>query len=239
MLTAPQNPAAGLAAVRERITVAARAAGRDPASVTLVGVCKSQPLERVTSALDAGLADLGENYVQEARVKRAEVERLLAPTSAVRWHFIGRLQRNKARAAVELFDLVHSLDSEALAEALDRAAAARSRVVECLVEINLGGESTKGGIAPDRLGDFLRSVADRSSLHVRGLMAIPPPEADPSVARLRFRRLRELRDRHADLPLPGGGLKELSMGMSADYEAAITEGATIVRVGRAIFGPRG
>lgn len=225
--------------VAERVARAAERSGRAPSDVVLLAVGKTFAAESVIEAVRAGCRDLGENYVQEARVKRAEVERLLAPTSAVRWHFIGRLQRNKARVAVELFDLVHSLDSEALADALDRAAAAGSRVVECLVEINLGGESTKGGIAPDRLGDFLRSVADRSSLHVRGLMAIPPPEADPSVARLRFRRLRELRDRHADLPLPGGGLKELSMGMSADYEAAIEEGATIVRVGRAIFGPRG
>ena len=219
-------------AVVDRVARAAERAGREPSSVTVLAAAKSFSGEVVAEALHAGCTDVGENYVQEARTKREALERVsLRP----RWHFIGRLQRNKARAAVRIFDVIESLDSMTLALALDRAATVP---VDCLVEVRLVPERTKGGIAAEELGDFLAGLAELPLLRVRGLMAIPPATDDPMEARGFFRRLRELRDRYADLPLPNVQLKELSMGMSADFEVAVAEGATIVRVGQAIFGPR-
>ena len=214
--------ASNLAAVRARIAAAAARAGRDAAAVRLVAVSKTQPAERVRAAVAAGVRDIGENYVQEAATKRAAVG------GDVRWHLIGHLQRNKAARALELFDLIHSVDSVALAEALARHAAARGAPARALVEVNVGGEASKSGVAPEALPALLERLRD-PSLVIEGLMAVPPP-GSPDEVRDHFRRLRALRD--------AAGLRELSMGMTDDFEVAIEEGATMVRIGRAIFGAR-
>ncbi len=217
--------------IRRRIEAAARRAGRDPAEITLVGASKRQPVERLLEARDAGVRVLGENRVQEALAKVPQVP-------GVCWHMIGRLQRNKARKAVEVFELIHSLDSLRLAETLDRLGVERGRPVDCLVEVNVGGEETKGGVAPAELGAFLDAVAGREGLRVLGLMTIPPWREDPEEVRPYFRRLRELAGEAATRELPGVAMRELSMGMSHDFEVAIEEGATFVRIGTALFGPR-
>jgi pyridoxal phosphate enzyme (YggS family) len=209
--------------VQERIELAARRAGRDPAAVTLVAASKRKPAELIEAAVAAGVRAVGENYVQEAREKIARVRE---PAS---WHLIGRLQRNKARVAVELFDVIQTLDGVALARALDRLGHERGRPVRALVEVNLGGEASKSGIAPEGAGSFLDEVAALASLRIEGLMAIPPPGSE-TEARHHFRTLARLGERL--------GLRELSMGMSDDFEVAIEEGATFVRVGRALFGRR-
>ena len=216
--------AANVAAVRGRIARAAERAGRDPASVALIAAAKTKSAAMVDEAIAAGIADVGENYVREAAGKRAAV------TRAARWHMIGHLQRNKARRAVEVFDAIHSLDNAALGEALSRSAEASNRAISVLIEVNLAGEATKSGVRPDDLPDLTSRLQALPRLSVDGLMAIPPP-ADAEETRPLFRRLRELRDRL--------GLRELSMGMTDDFEVAVEEGATMVRVGRAIFGPRG
>jgi pyridoxal phosphate enzyme (YggS family) len=214
--------AGNVARVRERIARAARRVGRAPEEVLLVGISKLVDVEPIRRALAAGLPALGENRVQEAREKIGALGR------PVPWHMVGHLQTNKARDAVLLFDLIHSVDRLELARELDRRAA--GRVAEILVQVNLAGEATKGGFAPDELKSALEALAGLSRLRVRGLMAIPPPVEHGEQARGWFRRLRELRD--------GAGLEHLSMGMSDDFEVAVEEGATIVRVGTAIFGPR-
>ena len=224
--------AKNLAAVRERIEAAAARAGRRAEEVLLIGVSKTVEVERIRQALAAGLPALGENRVQEAKAK---IEALGHP---VPWHLVGTLQTNKARDAVRLFDLIHSLDRPELSRELDRRARAQGKVVEALVEVNLGGEATKGGVVPTELKAFLAEIASLEGVRVKGLMAIPPLVEDPEASRPWFRQLRELRDVAASWGVPGIELDQLSMGMSADFEVAIEEGATMVRVGTAIFGPR-
>ncbi len=230
MLTAPQNPAAGLSAVRERITIAARAAGRDPDSVTLVGVCKSQPLGRVISALDAGLGDLGENYAQEAR---RHFEALAGRD--FRRHFIGALQTNKTREVAAMFDWVHTVDRIRIAERLSAQRPESLPPLAVCIQVQLGGESTKSGVAPPALAALAGQVAELPRLALRGLMSLPPPEDRPADQRRWFAELRRLLE---GLNAAGHRLDTLSMGMSGDFEAAIAEGATHVRVGTAIFGAR-
>jgi PLP dependent protein len=214
--------------VRARIAAAARRAGRDPASIRLVLASKTQPSEAIRAASRAGARDFGENYVQEAIAKRAE----LADLTEIRWHLIGHLQTNKAKTAANAFALIHSVDSVRLAEALGRAQP--SPRVRALIEVNLGAEASKSGVAPDAVAALLDAV--RGKIEIEGLMTIPPPAAGAETTRPYFARLREMRDRLA----VGSGLalSELSMGMSDDFEAAIEEGATIVRIGRAVFGER-
>jgi len=214
--------AANLAAVRARIARAAERAGRDPGSVHLIAVSKTKPAALVRAALAAGATDFGENYVQEAVAKRAEVG------AGGRWHLIGHLQRNKAARAVETFDCIHTVDSAALGTALARHAAEQQRTIHVLVEVRVGGEATKSGVDPEALPALLAELQS-PALVVDGLMTVPPP-GDPEAARPHFRTLRALGER--------AGLRELSMGMSDDFEIAIEEGATMVRVGRAIFGAR-
>jgi pyridoxal phosphate enzyme (YggS family) len=227
-MSAIADIAARLDAVRERIARACARAHRDLSSVCLVLASKTQTPEAIAAAYAAGARDFGENYVQEAIAKRAA----LAHLRRARWHMIGHLQSNKARAAAENFELVHTLDGVRLANALARAHPAPPMPV--LVEVNLGGEASKGGLDPGAVAGLIESV--RAIVEVRGLMTIPPPVENPAAARPWFAQLRELRERLvAD---SGLALSELSMGMSEDYEAAIEEGATIVRVGRAVFGER-
>jgi pyridoxal phosphate enzyme (YggS family) len=213
-----------LEGVRERVARAAERAGRRPEDVLLIGVSKTVPVERVRLGVEAGLAALGENRVQEAKEKIKVLGR------PVPWHLIGHLQTNKVRDAIELFDVIHSLDRVELAQELERRAATRGRVVEALLEINVAGEPSKSGFAPDALDAGLQTIGGLTHVRVRGLMAIPPIVERAEDARPSFQTLRRLAERH--------GLKELSMGMSADFEVAIEEGATMVRVGTAIFGAR-
>lgn len=215
--------------VQERIQAAAARAGRDPSSVTLVAVSKTMPAEVVRQALEAGVTILGENRVQEAAEKIATL-----PGAAV-WHLVGHLQTNKARQAVRLFELIHSVDSIKLAQTLDRHGREAGRRVRCLVEVNLGGEESKSGTKEADTRDLLAAARDLPNLHVEGLMAIPPFLPNPEEVRPYFQRLRVLRDR---LEGEGFRLPELSMGMTHDFEIAVEEGATLVRIGTAIFGPR-
>jgi pyridoxal phosphate enzyme (YggS family) len=214
--------------VRARIGAAAHRAHRDPASIRLVLASKTQPSAAIRAAARAGACDFGENYVQEAIAKRAE----LADLTDIRWHLIGHLQTNKARTAAGAFALIHSVDSVRLAEALARAQP--SPRVHALVEVNLGAEASKTGVAPDGVAAILDAAAEK--IEIDGLMTIPPPAASAEAARPYFAQLRELRDRLA--MRSGLALSELSMGMTDDFEVAIEEGATIVRVGRAVFGER-
>ncbi|MEZ4216667.1 MAG: YggS family pyridoxal phosphate-dependent enzyme [Myxococcota bacterium] len=226
-----------LAAVRARIAAAARRAGRAPDEVRLVAVSKRQPLERIAAAVLAGARDLGENYVQEARDKRDAVLAAVAGDAPPpRWHLIGPLQRNKAAAAVALFDTVETVDRAALADELARRAAAAGRVLPVLLQVNVDGDDRKSGVAPEGAEALLAACARHGALRIEGLMTIPRA-AGPDAARAAFARLRALRDRLRSAP-GGAGLRELSMGMSGDFEIAVEEGATSVRVGTAIFGER-
>ena len=229
--------AARLAEVRARIARAAARAGRRPDEITLVGVSKRQPAEAVAALVAAGLRDCGENFVQEAREKIPRVaERLRG--APPRWHFIGRLQSNKAKLVAACFDVVESVDRPELARALDAHAAAAGRTLEVLLQVNVSGEAQKGGVAPEAAAELAGAVAACRQLRLRGLMTVPRATPEPEGVRPAFARLRELRDA---LCRSGAGLTlpELSMGMSADFEVAIEEGATSVRVGSALFGARG
>ena len=210
--------------VRERVARAAERAGRRAQDVLLIGVSKTVTAEHIRLGVDAGLTALGENRVQEAREK---IKILGRP---VPWHLIGHLQTNKVRDALELFDLIHSLDRLELARELERRAGDPGRVVDTLLEVNVAEEPSKSGFAPDAVGAALEAIGGMTHLRVRGLMAIPPIVERAEDSRPWFQALRRLAERH--------GLKELSMGMSADFEVAIEEGATMVRVGTAIFGAR-
>ena len=232
--TDPTDVAARLAAVRARIDAAVARRGPGPV-VTLVGVTKRQPLPAIEAAAAAGLRDFGESYAQELRDKQQAM--LAIPTGQpLRWHFIGALQSNKARHVVGCA-LVHSVDRAKLLTALEHHAAEQGRVQDVLVQVNVAGEVGKAGVAPDALPQLLDRFADLPHVRCRGLMLIPP-EADAEATRPHFRALRQLAEEHARRARPGVELRELSMGMSGDYEVAIEEGATIVRVGTAIFGPR-
>ena len=221
-----------LSAVRRRIDAAARSCGRDPATITLVAVGKTFPAEVVNEAVIAGVTDLGENRVQEAVAKKPGV-------ANARWHLIGPLQRNKARAALEVFDIVHTVDRFEIADRLQFLLTEHwpGRKLDILLEINVAEESQKAGAQSEDTSLLLEHVLDCDRLVVRGLMAIPPWAEDPHGSRPWFQKLCRLRDRLEDEI--GHPLPELSMGMSHDFEIAIAEGATMIRVGTAIFGPRG
>ena len=224
--------AGNCARVREQVAEAARRCGRDPQTVRIIAASKTKPFELIEQAIGAGITDLGENYVQEAADK---IARISAP---VVWHMIGHLQRNKASRAVELFDVIQTVDSVALADALARHGERCGHVVRVLVEVNLGDEATKHGVDAAEVERLIGSLADRRWLLLDGLMAIPPPGNSPEDSRPFFRRLRELRDRLRTAAAPNCPLRELSMGMTDDFPVAIEEGATMVRIGTAIFGER-
>jgi len=222
-----------LTAIRERIDAAARSAGRDPSSVRLIAVSKTFPLAAIREAWAAGHRDFGENRVQEGLRKIDEASDL-----PIRWHLIGHLQTNKARRAVEAFSTIQSVDSVELLEKLDRMAVDAGAAPELLIQVDLARESTKFGASPDEARRLL-DVAERCrAVRTVGLMTLPPLPDTPEDARPWFRQLRELRDRWMADGVPAAMLRELSMGMSGDFEVAVQEGATMVRVGTAIFGSR-
>ena len=225
-----------IARVRERIAFAAHRAGRDPSEVTLMAVSKTFPPEAIREAYAAGLRVFGENRVQEFAGKTDAVR----DQSDADWHMIGRLQSNKTAKAAELFDAVDSVDSVKLAERLNAAAQAKNKILPVLIEINVGGESAKSGVAPrsQELEEILMRAPSWKQLAIRGLMTVPPYMKDPEGVRPYFRHLREIRDGIAARRLPAVSMEVLSMGMSHDFEVAIEEGSTCVRVGTAIFGER-
>lgn len=212
---------------------ACRRAGRAAEDVRLIAVSKTHPAEAIRQAYAAGLRDFGENRVQEAAAKRKELEDIQAV-----WHLIGHLQSNKAKQAVALFDSIHSVDSLYLAERIDRAAAAAGRRLPILIEVHLGEEASKFGVEEDDLAQLAEQIGALPSIELQGLMTLPPFFENPESVRPFFRRLRELAGRMEARNLHGVSMRELSMGMSHDFEIAIEEGATIVRVGTAIFGER-
>jgi PLP dependent protein len=218
--------------IMERISEVAARTGRDAASIRLLAAAKSQDVELIRAAIVAGVSLIGENYVQEAMAMKARI-----PEPA-EWHMIGHLQRNKARNAVGLFDLIESLDSIALARELDKEGRKAGKRVRTFIEVNLAGEESKTGIAGNQVFLLLQEAAKLANLTVEGLMTVPPFRENPEDVRPYFRELRELLCRMQERRLPNMDLKELSMGMSQDYEVAIEEGATIVRIGTALFGPR-
>jgi hypothetical protein len=225
-----------VAAIRERMATAARRAGRSPDEIAMMAVTKTHQPERIREAYAAGLCLFGENRVQEFAGKAAT----LADLPDADWHMIGHLQTNKAAKAAELFDAVDSLDSLKLAEKLDAAARSLGKTVAVLIEINVGGEAAKSGMAPDspELSELLSAAPRLDALKFRGFMTVPPFTDDPVGSRPYFRRLRELRDVIAARKLTDVSMDVLSMGMSHDFEVAIEEGSTCVRVGTAIFGER-
>jgi len=222
--------AGNIARIRARIAQAAQRSGRQPDEIRLVAVAKKIEAARLREAIAAGVADIGENYVQEAAAKKLEV------AASARWHMVGHLQRNKAAQAVAIFDMIQTIDSLRLAEAVSRHAQARGRTVEVLLQINTSGEDSKSGISPQEAEALLQAVTPLAGLEVRGLMTIGRWDPDPERARPEFRFLAALAStiqEHTGLTM-----KWLSMGMSHDFEVAIEEGANLIRIGTGIFGPR-
>ena len=230
MLIGPQNSTLLVNYVRSRIRQAALAAGRDPAAVTLVAVTKAQTAETVRSAATLGVTDFGENYLQEALGKMDQVADL-----ALRWHFIGGIQSNKTRAIAERFDWVHSIDRLGIARRLSEQRPASKSPLNLCIQVELVPEPNKGGIEPGQVLELAAAAAQLPKVRLRGLMCVPPPQANAAAERAVFARLRTLLE---ELNASGLKLDTLSMGMSGDFEAAIAEGATLVRIGTALFGPR-
>jgi PLP dependent protein len=219
--------------IRERIVAAARSAGRDPGSVQLIAVSKTFPVHLIRDAWAAGQRDFGENRVQEGLQKIGETTDL-----EIRWHLLGHLQTNKARKAGPAFAMIHGVDSIELMERLDASAVESQCTPELLIQVDLAGEATKHGVPPGEVPRLLDAAAACRAARVVGLMTLPPIPETPEDARPYFRRLRDLRDEWVQSGVPASMLHELSMGMSGDFEVAVQEGATLVRVGTAIFGSR-
>lgn len=220
--------------IQDRIIESAKRSGRDPGNIKLVAVSKTVALEKIIEALNAGVLIFGENRVQEAQNKIRSQE-LGVRSDKIEWHLIGNLQKNKTRTAVDLFDLIHSVDSAALAEDINRHAQKIGKIQRILLQVKLVDEETKHGVREQDLNDLLDKVARMDHIQLEGLMTIPPYFDDPEKTRPHFRKLRQLAD---EAIAKGYPVKELSMGMSNDFEVAIEEGATMVRVGTAIFGER-
>ena len=218
--------------IRENIAEAALRSGREPSEVRLMAVTKTVDDDRILEAIEAGVDIMGENYIQEAKrkIEMMDVD--------VKWHLIGHLQSKKAKYAVRLFDMIHSVDRMKLAVELDRRSAAAGRVTDILVEVNVSGEESKNGISANEAPDLISQISLLDNLSIRGLMTMPPWFDDPEDARPFFVALRELRDKIIAEDIKGIEMRELSMGMSGDYRVAVEEGATIVRIGTAIFGAR-
>lgn len=223
---------ARLESLHERIALAASRAGRSSSDVTLVAVVKTVPAELIENAIEAGVTHVGENRVQEASQKFDSIRR------KVTWHMVGHLQRNKVKRALEIFDVIQSVDSVRLARAISERAVAARRAVDVLLEVNTSEEETKYGFRPDELCEAMEQICQLEGLHTRGLMTVGPLVNKPEEARESFVLLRDLRDRISALALGNVGMNVLSMGMTNDFEVAIEEGATMIRVGTAIFGAR-
>lgn len=220
--------------VRERIARAAERSGRDPEQVTIVAVTKGVDGPTIEAAIEAGITDIGENRVQEARGKFQQMD----IPAGVRRHMIGHLQTNKVRHALTLFDMIHSLDRPSLGEALSRRAVAQNVEVPVLVQVNVDQQPTRHGVAPEQLLDFVIDMARLPGLRIEGLMTMAPYTEDAETVRPVFRRLRELSERVAEADIQGVHMHCLSMGMTNDFEVAVEEGSTMVRIGTALFGPR-
>jgi PLP dependent protein len=218
--------------IKQRIVSAAVKCSRDPDSIKLLAVTKTIPTEHIIKAIDAGITMLGENYVQEAK------EKITVLGQRAQWHMIGHLQTNKAKYAVNIFDYIHSVDRLELAQELDKRAGLIGRKINILIEVNVSGEKTKNGIPADDAPALIKQIASLENLAVRGLMTMAPYSNDPENARPYFSALRNLRDNISHQQISGITMEELSMGMTDDFEVAIEEGATIIRIGRAIFGKR-
>jgi pyridoxal phosphate enzyme (YggS family) len=226
----PSEIHAHLQTIQARIEAACENAGRNAAGVLLIGAAKTVPAEKLARFLEAGLENCGENYVQEGTGKMAQLH---ARFPATRWHLIGSLQSNKAREAVAHFDWIHSVDRASLVRALDKAAREESKIQEVLVQVNLGNEDTKSGCAPQDVSTLAAQIGECENLRLRGLMCLPPFHENPEDTRPHFRELRRLRDEVLE-----DETLQLSMGMSHDFEIAIQEGATMIRIGTALFGAR-
>jgi len=229
----PLSVAENIEKIRKRVERAARHAGRDPEGITIVAVTKTVDVERIQEAVSAGITLLGENRVQEAGDKIRRMGK------SVQWHMIGHLQTNKAREAADLFDMVHSVDSLRAADALNEEAGKLGKPLPVLVQVNISGEKSKSGVNAEETMTLIQSMAGMGNLKVQGLMTLPPYDEDPEKFRWVFRRLREMRDRIHQTGIPGVRMTHLSMGMSHDFETAVEEGATLIRIGTAIFGERG
>jgi pyridoxal phosphate enzyme (YggS family) len=224
--------AANYQKIVDRINEAALKAGRNPQEIKLLAAAKSQSIESIRAAIVAGVRLVGENYVQEADRKRQAI------SEPVEWHMIGHLQRNKAKVALKIFDLVQSLDSLPLAVELEKEGKSRGKMVRTLIEVNLGDEQSKSGLAQNRVVELLKRVGDLAHLRVDGFMTVPPFKENPEEVRPFFAALKNLQMELQGLKIPNVTLNELSMGMTHDYPVAVEEGATIVRIGTALFGPR-
>lgn len=219
--------------IKERIRQAAQACGRNPETVRLVAVSKTVPADRVREAVESGVGLLGENYIQEAQDKISRLS-----DCAVSWHFIGHLQTNKAKYAVKLFDMIHTVDSFKLAAELDKQAGKINKIQEILIQVNIGEEASKSGASADEVQKLVKEISQLKNLSVKGLMTIPPFYDEPEKVRPYFAATRELRERIKAANIANVAMDELSMGMTGDFEAATEEGATLVRIGTAIFGER-
>ncbi len=219
--------------VRERVRKACERAGRDPQTVHLIAVTKTFSGEKIQEVVAAGIEDIGENFVQELRAKHTELINL-----PIRWHFVGHLQSNKVKYITDFIHLIHSVDHRSVAEELVRRGAKTGRVIDVLVEVNTSGEKTKYGVPPETCLEFVKSIANLKNVRVKGLMTIGPFLPNPEDSRPAFRTLRNLRDEVMKAEIENVGMNELSMGMTSDFEVAIEEGATMIRIGTAIFGPR-
>lgn len=221
--------------IQKRVATAAEKAGRSPKDVRLIAVSKGQPAEKLKEALEAGQQDFGENYAQEFSEHVGAVHE---PPTQIQWHFIGHLQRNKVKQILPHVFLIHSVDSLELAQEIDKRAAALNKIQPILIEVNLGGEDSKTGISPENIEKLVRSINSLSHLDLQGFMTIPPFHENPEEVRPYFRRLREIRDAINNQLVYKHALSALSMGMTQDFEVAIEEGSTMVRVGTGIFGKR-
>jgi len=222
-----------LNSIKKRITDAAVSCGRDPADIRLIAVSKKIPEKKIIEAIEAGADILGENFIQEAREKTDHLS-----SCNVSWHFIGHLQSNKAKYAVRMFDFIHTVDSMKLALEINKRAEKINKIQNILIQVNISGELSKSGVEPEKIMNLLKEISRLKNLSVKGLMAMPPYFSNPEKARPFFASLRKLREAIKKEDIPDIFMEELSMGMTGDFEAAIEEGATLVRIGTAIFGKR-
>lgn len=235
------NIISNLTSIRERIAEAAIRCGRDPSEITLVAVTKMVPLEDILVAIKAGIKDIGENRIQEAKEKIHLIKKHTESCDInqnLKFHLVGYLQTNKVKVAVELFDLIHSVDRIAVAEEINKRASKLNKIQAVLVEVNTSGEATKAGVTPDKLLELVEKISIFPNLNVCGLMTIGPLTTEKDKIRASFRLLRNLAQKISDLKIPNVEMRFLSMGMSDDFEIAIEEGANMLRIGRAIFGER-